>query len=382
MHVAVVGAGAFGGWTALWLRRRGCRVTLIDAWGPGNSRSSSGGESRVIRGIYGPDEVYIQWVARAFDVWRESQERWRVPLYHRTGALWMFSVEDGYARASLPYLEKVGLPVDELSVADARERFPQIDFKGIGTVFFEREAGWLAARRACRTVAAAVAAEGGETGQAEARPGPIHGGRMERLEISGGSPLEADAYVFACGPWLGRVFPDVVGDAVLPTRQDILFFGTPAGDPRFTEGTLPIWVDFGERFFYGIPGNDNRGFKLADDTRGEPFDPTSGDRTPDPAAVERARRYLARRFPALADAPIVESRVCQYENSPDGHFLLDRHPEAGNVWLLGGGSGHGFKLGPVVGEHAAGLVLGEAEPLPRFSLARLASAPRKTQFEV
>ena len=382
LHVAVVGAGAFGGWTALWLRRRGCRVTLIDAWGPGNSRSSSGGESRVIRGIYGPDEVYVQWVARALDVWRESQERWRVPLYHHTGVLWMFSVEDDYARASLPYLNKVGLPVDELSVADARERVPQIDFEGIHTVYFEREAGWLAARRACRTVAAAFVAEGGEVRQAEARPGPVRGGRMERLELSGGPALEADAYVFACGPWLGRVFPDVIGDAVLPTRQDILFFGTPAGDPRFTEGTLPVWMELGELIFYGIPGNDHRGFKVAEDTRGEPFDPTSGDRTPDPAAVERARRCLARRFPALADAPIVESRVCQYENSPDGHFLLDRHPEAANVWLLGGGSGHGFKLGPVVGEHAAALVLCEAEPLPRFSLARLGSAPRKTQFEV
>ncbi len=382
LHVAVVGAGAFGGWTALWLLRRGCRVTLVDAWGPGNSRASSGGESRVIRGIYGPDEVYVEWVARSFDVWRESQERWKTPLYHRTGALWMFSVEDDYARTSLPYLDKVGLLVAELSVAEARERFPQINFEGIRTVFFEREAGWLAARRACQTVAAAFTAEGGEVREAEARPGPVRGGRMERLELSGGPALEADAYVFACGPWLGRVFPDVIGDAVLPTRQDILFFGTPAGDPRFAEGTLPVWVDFGERFFYGIPGNDHRGFKVADDTRGEPFDPTAGDRTPDPAAVERARRYLALRFPALADAPLVESRVCQYENSPDGHFLIDRHPEAANVWLLGGGSGHGFKLGPAVGEHAAGLVLGEAEPLPRFSLARLAAAPRKTQFEV
>ncbi|HEX7180469.1 MAG TPA: FAD-dependent oxidoreductase [Thermoanaerobaculia bacterium] len=382
LHVAVVGAGAFGGWTALWLRRRGCRVTLIDAWGPGNSRASSGGESRVIRGIYGPDQVYIQWVARSFEVWAESEKRWGRRLYHPTGALWMFSVEDSYARSSIPHLLEAGLPVSEISLGEARARFPQINFQGIRTVFFEERAGWLAARRACRVVAEAFVSEGGEYREATARPGEIRNGRMERLELSDGQALQADAYVFACGPWLGRLFPDAVGDAILPTRQDVLFFGTPIGDPRFSEGTIPIWIEFGERFFYGIPGNDHRGFKVADDTRGEPFDPTSGDRTPLPESIARARSYLALRFPALAGAPLVEARVCQYENSPDGHFLVDRHPEAGNVWLLGGGSGHGFKLGPALGEHAAGLVLGDGEPLPRFALARLAGAsgPLKTQF--
>lgn len=381
-HVAVVGAGAFGGWTALWLRRRGCRVTLLDAWGPGSSRSSSGGESRVIRGVYGPDQIYVDWVARSFAVWRESEERWSTRLYHPTGALWMFSGSDTYARSSLPFLTAAGLPVHELELGEARQRFPQVDFTGIRSAFFEESAGWLAARRACRTVAAALVAEGGEVRQAAALPGAIRGGRMERLALADGTALEADAYVFACGPWLGGLFPEVIGDAIRPTRQEVFFFGTPAGDARFQEGVMPVWLELGEHSFYGIPGNDHRGFKMADDTRGEPIDPTFGDRTPTPALVEKARRYLALRFPALAGEPLVESRVCQYENSPDGDFLIDRHPDAGNVWLVGGGSGHGFKLGPAVGEHAAGLVLGEGTPLPRFSLQRLAGASvRRTQFD-
>ena len=381
-HVAVIGAGAFGGWTALWLRRRGCRVTLVDAWGAGNSRSSSGGESRVIRGLYGPDRIYIDWVVRSFALWLESEARWGVRLYNPTGVLWMFSGDDGYARAALPYLETAGLPVAELGPQEAARRFPQIDFAGIRSVFHEEKAGWLAARRACRAVVAALVAEGGEVRLGAVRPGAIRAGNLERLDLADGGTLAADAYVFACGPWLGSLFPAVIGDAVLPTRQEVYFFGTPAGDPRFQEGGLPVWLELGEHGYYGIPGNDHRGFKIADDTRGAPIDPTAADRSATPELLARARHYIGRRFPALAGAPLVEARVCQYENSPDGHFLIDRHPEAGNAWLVGGGSGHGFKLGPAVGEHAAALVLGEAAPLPQFALARLGAkdASRRTQF--
>jgi glycine/D-amino acid oxidase-like deaminating enzyme len=385
LHVAVVGAGAFGGWTALHLLRRGCRVTLLDAWGPGNSRSSSGGESRVIRGVYGPDRIYIDWVVRSFQIWEESQARWSASLYHPTGTLWMFGGPDDYARTAVPHLEAAGLPIAELDMAEARRRFPQIDFAGITSAFFEERSGWLAARRACRTVAAAFVQEGGDLRQTAVRPGAFHGDRMERLELADGSSLEADAYVFAAGAWLPGLFPDLLGDAIHPTRQEIFFFGTPAGDQRFREGSLPIWLELSaSASFYGIPGNDHRGFKIADDHRGEPIDPTTGERTPTPAKLEAARAYVARRFPALAGAPLVESRVCQYENSPDGDFLLDRHPEAANVWILGGGSGHGFKLGPALGEQAAGWVLGEGAPHERFSLARLAAVkagPRRTQFE-
>jgi len=382
-HVAVVGAGAFGGWTALALARRGVRVTLLDGWGPGNARASSGGETRVIRGMYGPDRVYTEWTARAFGIWEESGARWGEPLYHPTGALWMFAGDDGYARSSLPLLDEVGLPAAEISLAEARRRFPQIDFAGVRTVFVEERAGYLAARRACRLVARAVAAEGGEIRQIQAEPGPLAGGAMADLALADGTRLAADAYVFACGPWLGRLFPEIVGPRIRPTRQEVFFFGTPAADPRFDEARCPVWIDFGERILYGIPGNEHRGFKVADDTRGPELDPTDGDRLATPAGLGEARRFLARRFPALANAPLVESRVCQYENTPDGHLLLDRHPQAENVWLAGGGSGHGFKLAPVVGEHVAELVLGEARPLPQLGLARLegSGVAGRTQFE-
>src|SRR6185295_13336997 len=336
-HVAVIGAGAFGGWTALYLLRRGARVTLLDAWGPGNSRASSGGETRIIRGVYGADRIYVEWVARAFELWRQAEARWRRRLLQPTGGLWMFRGDDGYVRDSIPHLEAAGLPIAEIDPAEACGLYPQINFEGVETVFLEEHTGYLLARQACQAVAEAVAAEGGEVRLAAAAQGLFHGAKMERLELSDGSVLAADLYVFACGPWLGSLFPEVIGERFLRvSRQEIFFFGIPPGDPRFQEGTCPIWFNLDEEVFYGIPGNEHRGFKVADDTRGEPFDPTAGERIPTPALLAKTRAFLAPRVPALAGAPLVESRVCQYENSPDGHLLVDRHPCADNVWLLGG----------------------------------------------
>ena len=370
-HVAVIGAGAFGGWAALHLLRAGAKVTLVDAWGPGNSRASSGGETRVIRGTYGPDGVYTRMAARSLQLWRENEAKWDRKLYHQTGVLWMAGKDDEYERASLPLLREAALKFDELSVGEARARFPQINFEGVKWAIHEKDAGYLIARRACQTVVDGFIKEGGQYQQASATPGSVSGREMKSVSISNGSSIEADQYVFACGPWLGRLFPDVIGDRLIPTRQEVFFFGTPAGDAAFTEERMPVWIDHGQSFIYGIPGNEGRGFKIADDTRGPLFDPTAGDRTPSAEGAKAARDYIAFRFPALRGAPLLEARVCQYENSPDQHFIIDKHPRAGNVWIVGGGSGHGFKHGPAVGELVAQLVMGKKKVDKSFGLARL-----------
>jgi glycine/D-amino acid oxidase-like deaminating enzyme len=216
-------------------------------------------------------------------------------------------------------------------------------------------------------------AEGGEYREL-ALAGPIRpsGGELSSVMLSDGSTLTADGFVFACGPWLGALFPDVIGDRVRPTRQEVFFFGTPSGDRRYTEAAMPVWADHRTRFMYGIPGNEWRGFKVADDTRGSVFDPTNGERKPTEVALQVARDYLAYRFPGMKDAPLLESRVCQYEQSPDEHFIIDRHPAAANAWIVGGGSGHGFKHGPAVGELVARLVTTKATPDEQFQLSRLA----------
>lgn len=380
--IVVVGAGAFGGWTALYLQRRGARVTLIDAWGAGNARASSGGESRVIRSVYGPDRIYLEMVKRAFVLWQENQQRWQAPLYHKTGALWLCSHDDAYVRQSLPIAHDLGIRIDTLELADAAKRYRQVNFEGVQQVYFEPEAGFLLARRACQVVCEQFVREGGTYVESAARPGRFEQARLANVQLAGGDAVAADCFIFACGPWLGSLFPAILGSYLRPTRQEVFYFGTPLGNSDFAAGRLPVWIDLGKRIFYGIPATDGRGFKVADDTRGAAFEPTSGDRTPTAAGCAVARRLLARRFPALRDAPLLEARVCQYENSPDGHLIIDRHPEAGNVWLMGGGSGHGFKLGPALGEWMAGVVSGELPAQPEFSLARLATVQKQaTQFE-
>ncbi len=378
----MIGSGAFGGWTALHLAGLGAQVELIDSWGPGNPRSSSGGETRVIRAIYGPDRVYVEMVKRAYELWDRIGASSSEPLYVETGALWLHRKDDSYVRSSVPILQELGFPVDQLTIADAARRYPQIDFRGVHSAWLERRAGALSARRACGVVRDVFEKAGGSYRMGRVKPGPIVSGSMTSLQLDDGSRIEADGFVFACGPWLGKLFPDVIGDRVHPTRQEVYYFGTPAGSERYLPGHLPIWIDFGERIVYGLPDTHGRGLKIADDTRGEPIDPTSANRTPSAAGIARARHVLIERFPELAKAPLVAAEVCQYENSPDGHLIIDRHPEAGNVWLIGGGSGHGFKLSPAVGEMTAQMILSGKDVPKLFRLERLRNvAAHKTQFE-
>jgi len=370
-HIAVVGAGAFGGWTALHLLEHGARVTLVDAWGPGNSRSSSGGETRIMRGTYGPDQPYTELAARALKLWQKYERRWKRTFLHRSGVLWMVSGRDeAFERGSIEMLKDARIKFEELSVAKMKKRWPQINFDDIRWGIFEPECGYLEARASCQAVVEAFVAQGGEYRQTEVSPDGLETSPLRSAKLSDKSKLKADIYVFACGPWLGKLFPQTIGNLIRPTKQDIFFFGTPAGDALFTDAKLPVWADHRDRFIYGIPGNDRRGFKVADDTRGPAFDPTSGERIISEETLRTVREYVAFRFPALKDAPLIESRVCQYEQTPDGNFILDRHPRLDNVWLLGGGSGHGFKHGPAVGEMMAELTLGECESDGRWRLSR------------
>jgi glycine/D-amino acid oxidase-like deaminating enzyme len=375
-RVVVIGAGAFGGWTALELRRRGARVTLIDAWGPGNARASSGGETRVIRATYGTRAIYTKMAVRAIELWRAHDERWQRGFFRSTGALWMFGRDDSFGRASAAAVRAAGMPIEELTPSDAAKRFPQIAFDDtIHSVLWEPVAGYLFARRACEHVVERFVAEGGEYRQASVRTPVAVDGTLKSIPLEDGGTIAADHFVFACGPWLGRVFPDVIGDRVKPTRQEVYYFGTPAGDDRFNDPKMPVWVDYRERLIYGIPGNANRGFKVADDTPGPAIDPTTATRDATPAGIAAARTFLQQRFPPLAQAPLLGSEVCQYEASPDSHFIVDRHPRASNAWLAGGGSGHGFKMGPAFGEMLAQCVLGTVTPDPQFGLARLTARP-------
>jgi glycine/D-amino acid oxidase-like deaminating enzyme len=374
-HIAVIGAGAFGGWTALYLLRGGARVTLIDAWGPGNSRSSSGGETRIMRGAYGPDQPYTKLAARALELWKQHESQWKQKFFFPTGVLWMVEdvvdKDDSFERGSIPLLEEAGIPFEQLAVADLTHRWPQISFENVEWAIHEPKSGYLLARASTQAVVDRLIAEGGEYRQAVVKPSPdLESRELKSLSLLDDSTIAADRYVFACGPWLGKLFPQTVGPHFVSTKQEIFFFGTPAGDPRYNEGNLPVWGDHSDRFIYGIPGNQGRGFKMADDTRGPEFDPTSGQRLVSQENADAARRYLAYRFPGLKDAPLLETRVCQYENTGDNNFIIDRHPNNANLWIVGGGSGHGFKHGPALGEMVTKLLLKDETADQLFRLTR------------
>ena len=365
----VVGAGVFGAWTATHLKRAGKRVLLVDQMGPANARASSGGESRMTRAAYGRDSIYSRMAHASLREWVALSRRSALPLFHQVGVLFFFDQMVDYARDSIAVHEELGLTLEQLDQAALQRRWPQIDFSGVEFGICEPEFGALMARRSVQELVTRFAASGGDYRLAHAEPGAD--GHSVRLDSE---TLNADAIVYACGPWLPKVFPELLGQRIFVTRQEIAFIAPPDGDDRFEGVALPGWADFnGGDLYYGFPNLEARGFKLARDTHGGTFDPDSGDRRMSEAGMALLRSFVARRFPALAERPFSEFRVCQYENSSNGDFLIDRHPTHDGVFLLGGGSGHGFKHGPEVGRLMADLVLHGREPDPRFSLATKAT---------
>ena len=364
--VAVIGAGVFGAWTAWHLAKRGKRVLLLEAYGPGHSRASSGGESRIIRMGYGADELYTRWSQRSLGQWKEFFAKTRQPLFLETGVLWMAGKNDARLRETAATLKRCGVVFEEYDRAALEKKYPQIALEEIQKGIFEPHSGVLMARRAVAAVVEDAVRLGVEYRCTQVS-NPREARKVEHITTSQGERIVAGQFVFACGAWLGKIFPDVLGARIFPSRQEVFFFGIPAGETHFAPPSLPTWL-FQEDLFYGMPDIESRGLKIAFDEHGERVDPDTQSRIVSPEMTKAVREYVARRFPALRDAPIVETRVCQYENTSSGDFLIDRHPEMENVWFAGGGSGHGFKHGPAVGEYLAGQILDGAQSAPRFSL--------------
>jgi glycine/D-amino acid oxidase-like deaminating enzyme len=416
--VAVVGAGVFGAWTAYLLKRAGAEVLLVDAHGPGNSLASSGGESRMIRMGYGPDQIYTRMAQRSLALWHELfvqinrtgiSDGVSPGLFQPTGILWLARENDPYCEATLKTLQQNNVEFVRLDRAELSHRYPQIQLGSVSWGILEPNSGVLMARRAVQAVVAEALAAGvvylddailspeskGKKGKRgtgkEKRTKRVEYGReLNRQSAIGncqlvrtvsGREIFAKQFVFACGPWLPKVFPALLGQLIHVTKQEVFFFGVPSGDVsiQFGPGRMPAWIDFND-LVYGIPNLDNRGFKVAIDAHGPEFDPDTGDRIVSPGSLTAVRAYLARRMPALAKAAVTETRVCQYENTSNGDFLIDRHPAFENVWLVGGGSGHGFKHGPAVGEHVVELISGDGEIEPRFAMASKEKAHQRKVY--
>jgi glycine/D-amino acid oxidase-like deaminating enzyme len=371
----VIGAGAFGGWTASHHQEAGARVLLVDQYGPGNSRATSGDETRGVRSSYGdrPTDLWVRWARRAMERWTRFDEEWATEhtgrLFFTTGDLIMRKEWDNFTRKTRELWEKLQIPHQVLPVDEVRARYPVIDLKDIAVVLYEPDAGVVRSRRACEAVAHRFMRRGGEVRVAHASLGEQTGRRMDTIALVNGDRVSAGAYCFACGPWSPKVFPALLGPIMQVPVGHVCYFGTPPGDERFTFPNLPSYN------FPGVTGwpalvPDYRGFRVR----------TGGERQPDPDfsqrwvpqnSIKRNRAVLKERFPLLQDAPLIETRACHYEFSATRNFLIDKHPDYDNVWISGGGSAEGFKFGPVVGEYTANRILGQetdAELAELFSI--------------
>ncbi len=351
----VVGAGVFGASLAHRLAGSGWEVTLVEQYVPGHVRAASAGESRLIRFSHGPGRWYTQSARRALDLWLELERESGTQLLVQAGVAWLAARDDGWEAESERVLADEGIPNERLTPDEAARLFPSFNGEGLSFVLFEPEAGVLRARDATRVLAQQAVARGARLVTAPAQP---DGSAV----VAGGERLEADVVVWACGAWLARLFPGLVDLRV--TKQHVYFFGAPAD---WQTPGVPGWVDY-DGAVYGVGDLDGRGFKASPDREGPEFDPDADDRSPSAEGERAARDYLAFRFPALAEAPVVGTRTCPYSLTADTNFIVARHPENEGVWLLGGGSGHGFKHGPALAEYVARLIDGSEEPEATFGL--------------
>jgi glycine/D-amino acid oxidase-like deaminating enzyme len=382
--VIVVGAGAFGGWTAYYLATLGAKVTVVDAYGPGNSRSTSGDETRGVRSSYGDRgpwaELWMRWANEAIARWNRFDAEWgrnmKVRLFFGTGDLIFRAGPEPFTDRTQELWKKLRIPFEVLNVRDVAREHPVIALTGVSLVLHEPRAGVVRARRACEVVAEAFRQAGGAIRSGYAALGARSGNRLLNITTSGPTAtLSASTYVFALGPWFPKMFPELMMSRIRTPLGLVHYFGTPPGDDRFTFPNLPSYN------FPGVTGwpalaPDNRGFRVR--LRGDtPTDPDTSQRAFDRAYDAAARAFVKERFPRLADAPLLETRACHYELSASRNFIIDRHPDLENVWFAGGGSAEGFKFGPMIGEYVARRVLGmDANPELADGFSLKASAPQ------
>ena len=361
--IVVVGAGTFGMWTALNLQRLGARVTVVDAYGAGNSRQTSGGETRGVRTSYGDrphGRLWTRWANEAIRKWTAWDEMGRdrlLPrLFFNTGDLILREETSEYIENTRAHWDALGTTYEPLTADEVAYRWPWVRFENLGVALYEPAAGVVRARRAIESVARVFEEEGGTIRIGRAAIGARNGARLETVAVEGGEAISAETMVFACGPWFPKVFPRLMGNRIRISIGHVFYFAVPPGDTRFAFPNMPS---------YGVPGctgwpalpPDHRGFRVRTGGRvGD--DPDTSDRWIPAESHERPRQILERHFPDLVGAPINETRACHYESSVDRNFIVDHHPDFNNVWLLGGGSSEAFKFGPVLGEYIARRMLG------------------------
>ena len=413
--IVVIGAGGWGAFTALNLIQKGHKVTLVDAYGPGNARSTSGDETRGVRSSYGDrpgeqGETWTLWAREAMGMWKAFDDEWgkhfRLNLFHVTGDLIMRTEWDNFQLRTKVWWDKHKIPYEVLNPADVRKAFPVLSIDDITAVLYEPDAGIVRARRSAQAAAAAFEALGGKIVIGRATPGKMSGGKLDEINLDTGQTLRADTFVWAVGPWMGKTFPDILAKKTRVPIGYVVYFATPVNDQRFTFPNLPSYNFPGVTGWAALPV-DNRGFRVrgAERAPGAPAgppgtvpvggaaatpaggaargggaggggrggqqadvplaqqDPDTSDRWADQTRIDGSRRFVEHRFPALKGAPVSQTHSCHYESTSSGDFIVDIHPAMSNCWIVAGGNSEGFKMCPKIGAYASSRILGvEGDP--------------------
>ncbi len=383
MKINVIGSGIWGACTAYFLQKEGAEVELYDMWGPGNARSGSGGASRIIRLSYGDDKIYTDLTNKSFKFWENLSNESDRELYNENGMLWMVSQNDSsYITNSAKHIERCGHSLKEISINKVKKMYPKINFEDINQVFFEKKAGALMASRCCKNVVRKYQKNGGKINIGEVKINEEELDKNNSITYNGKN-LNADYFVIACGPWNRKLLPNFLEKITYTSRQEVYYFSVPNSCAKdYNLQNMPCWLDLNANnpSYYGIPFHLNKGFKIAYDERTTLFDPDTSDRIPKPELVKRVKEYCYRRFPKLSGLPISETRVCQYENSLDGDFIINKHHKNKKIIVLSGSSGHGFKMGPGIGEMVSDVILKNKKIPTLFNKSRLDKKETSSQY--
>ena len=361
-HILIAGAGAFGLSAALALVERGHRVAVVDPTGPvGHSQAASRDISKIVRSEYGADPAYTELAEAAIDQWHEWNNRFGL-LYHETGITWLAPAwePDSYEAQSLATARQFGKQVQVLDADDVARRFPMVKAGSLNVGYHNPRGGFAESLEALRALFRDLTDRGVDfhLGQFVERPAE-RGGRCLGFHLNDGRLLEADHMLVCGGAWTGALVPGMEPN-IRPTGQP-LFHLQVANPNRYTPPNFPVMaLDLANAGLYVLPQHPTQQVvKVGLHTSGRILDPMRDDRIVSDTETRILRRMLGRFVPELAAAPIIDSRICLYCDTPDYDFWIDRHPDIDNLTVACGGSGHGFKFMPVLGAVIADAVEGK-----------------------
>lgn len=368
--VVVVGAGIFGLAGALELEERGYRVTLVNAGPIPHPSAASNDVSRMVRMDYGTDRLHCRLGSEAIDGWHRWNGRWGRDLYHQDGLLFLSSrplEEEGFEGDSYRTLSEEGRTPERLGSAEIAARYPLWNADYYIDGYFHARGGWAEAGTVVSFLGEEAKAKGIRIKTAEVTAISRGNGRVSGVVIEDGTEIQADRVVVAAGVWTPSLLPELDGFLRL-SGQPILYF-KPADPEPFRPPLFPPWgADIATTGWYGFPANREGIVKIGVHGPGYSVSADAPRVPPGDEDEERCRDFLSHSLPALADAPLHALKMCVYTDTFDGDFLISRHPEVEGLTVASGGSGHGFKFGPVLGRLIADTVEGTPNPyLDRFA---------------